>query len=137
MILGPINLLFFLLTSAISLTMLCGGVYFVYEWYEGVLIGVGYLIGGIALIALSLFGRPLMLLLLGSRNAGARPATPAPRSAERIPGPGGCELYVEQFGPEEGPALILTHGLSMNGTAWNYVKQSLGGRYRLFVWDLP
>jgi pimeloyl-ACP methyl ester carboxylesterase len=136
MIFGPINLLLYPLFILISLCFLGGGIYFIWGWYEGVLAGIGFLAGGIALVIFSFFGRPLMLLLLGRRRGAARTGNVPEGQIHRIARPGRAEIVVEELGPADGPTLILTHGLGVDGMCWNYVKERLARQYRLFIWDL-
>lgn len=137
MIFGPINLLVYLLMTAVSLSVLGGGIYCVWGWYEGVLSGMGFLFTGIALLLFSFFGRSLMLLLLGRRRPDDSPYASPRGAVHRIARPNGSEIYVEQYGPESGPTLVFTHGLSFSQESWNYAKQELAGRFRIFVWDVP
>ena len=137
MIFGPFNLLFYLLTSAISLAILGGGIYFVWGWYEGVFTAVGFLAAGIIMIVLSFTGCLIMRFALGRKKPAADPNLAPDGIVHRISRPNGSELYVEQYGPENGPALILTHGLSLSASSWNYQKRLLADRYRLFAWDVP
>lgn len=98
--------------------------------------GWPYLAGGLALLAVSFGGFLPVLPFLG------RPKLDEPR-AERthravvVDRPDGTQLNVEIYGPESGPTIIFTHGWSLDSTAWYYVKQQFGDRYRLVVWDLP
>jgi pimeloyl-ACP methyl ester carboxylesterase len=55
----------------------------------------------------------------------------------RLARPEGHELYVEIHGPEAGLPIVLTHGWSLDSTAWYYGKQRLSDRFRLILWDLP
>jgi pimeloyl-ACP methyl ester carboxylesterase len=137
MLLGPFNLILSLLTTVVSLAILGGGIYFVWGWYDGVLGGIAYLIGGIALIAYSFLGRWIMVALLGRRRApDARPEITQAVS-HWIDRPNGSRLYVEQLGTSAGPTVILTHGLSLDATSWKYIVPQLAQTCRLFVWDLP
>ena len=50
--------------------------------------------------------------------------------------PDGTRLHGEIFGNKQGPTLVLTHGWSLNSSAWQYLRVSLAKRYRVVVWDL-
>ncbi|QDU25306.1 Arylesterase [Anatilimnocola aggregata] len=50
--------------------------------------------------------------------------------------PDGSQLHVEIYGQTKGPTLLLTHGWSLDGTAWDYVKTDLARNHRLVVWEL-
>jgi pimeloyl-ACP methyl ester carboxylesterase len=51
--------------------------------------------------------------------------------------PDGSQLWVECYGKEDAPPIILTHGWGANSTEWDYLKKDLAGDFRLIVWDLP
>ena len=53
-----------------------------------------------------------------------------------IAGKGGVKLEWEQFGPDDAPALILSHGWSLTHDTWYYQKKSLAGEFRVIVWDV-
>jgi pimeloyl-ACP methyl ester carboxylesterase len=137
MIFGPFNLLFFWLTSAISLGILGGGAYFIWGWSQGILTSIGFLVSGVLMVLFSIMGRPLMMVMLGKNRPASSPDA-APRSVvHKLTRDDGSVISVEELGLESGPTLIFTHGLSLNSTIWNYVKQDLSSRYRLLIWDLP
>ncbi len=51
-------------------------------------------------------------------------------------GPGGVRLEWEQFGPDNAPAILLSHGWSLTHDTWYYQKEALSQEYRVIVWDL-
>ncbi len=51
-------------------------------------------------------------------------------------GAGGVRLEWEQFGAEDAPAILLSHGWSLTHDTWYYQKQALSQEYRVIVWDL-
>ena len=51
-------------------------------------------------------------------------------------GAGGVTLEWEQFGPDNAPALLLTHGWSLSHETWYYQKEALSEEFRVIVWDL-
>src|ERR1700736_363008 len=55
----------------------------------------------------------------------------------RLGRPDGSELYVESYGPEGAPVIVLTHGWGADRTEWDYLRRDLADRFRLIVWDLP
>jgi pimeloyl-ACP methyl ester carboxylesterase len=61
----------------------------------------------------------------------------APRHRGNACLPDGSELQVESYGPEDGPAIVLTHGWGLDSRAWNYLKRDLSDDFRLIVWDEP
>ncbi len=50
-------------------------------------------------------------------------------------GAGGVRLEWEQFGSDDAPALLLTHGWSLSQETWYYQK-ALSEELRVIVWDL-
>ncbi len=135
MFLFPLPFLLTWLVGLLSLAVLGGGLYLVYAWYVGIVVGTAYLIGGLAMTLFSVLGRFLVLALL----APSRPNEPQMvRGGEvhRVPGADGTELQVEVYGPPDAPPLLLTHGWGLNSTEWYYAKQALAERFRLIVWDL-
>ena len=51
-------------------------------------------------------------------------------------GAGGVHLEWEQFGSDDAPALLLTHGWSLSHETWYYQKEALSKEFRVIVWDL-
>ncbi|WP_164730628.1 alpha/beta fold hydrolase [Pelagibacterium montanilacus] len=103
---------------------------------EGDLLRVrdGWLLAlGLGFLAWSLLGRFLIPLVL------AKPDSRKTHS-ERADGKGrsksGERPYVEEHG-EQGPAIVLTHGWSLDSTAWYYAKHDLSQDFKLITWDLP
>ncbi len=117
-----------------------------YEFHPGANRETAELIGAVALVVWALLGGRLMSAWLSgteaARGAGSKRRNVPPR-ADRSPEfvtlkrPGGAEIHVEFVGPPEAVPMVLTHGWGLDSTAWTYVKQSLGDRYRLILWDLP
>jgi pimeloyl-ACP methyl ester carboxylesterase len=98
-----------------------------------------YLVWGIGFIAFSWVGYLPILPFLGGWNANRadRHQAVRPRSAQTIFRPDGSRLHVEIFGREHGPTLVMTHGWSLNVTAWTYLLPFLTDKFRIVVWDLP
>ncbi|MBV9355685.1 MAG: alpha/beta hydrolase [Chloroflexi bacterium] len=135
MFFAPFALVFSWLIGLLSLAVLGGGLYLLWAWYVGVLIGTGYLVGGLALVLWSLLGR---ILVLAFHPSGPdEPHTLQPASHERLLRPDGSSLYVERYGPADAPALVLTHGAGVNRTSWYYVIRALSERFQVLVWDMP
>lgn len=89
---------------------------------------------GLGLLAWTLLGRWILPILL------TRPSGRGGRLERRGPvpvrGDDGAMLRVETYGPLDAPALILTHGWSLDSTIWREAKDQLAGRFRVIVWDL-
>lgn len=119
-----------------ALALLGGGIYMIWAWYVGIAVGIGYLLAGVLMMLLGLFGRPIVLWVL--RRPGRDEPKPihSPESI-RLARPDGSQLNVEFFGRPGAPTLVMTHGWGTNLTAWYYAIEALAGRFRLVVWDLP
>jgi pimeloyl-ACP methyl ester carboxylesterase len=50
---------------------------------------------------------------------------------------GTVRIHVVTYGPDDGPPLLLVHGLMTSSYSWRYVLGPLGDRFRLVVPDLP
>ena len=132
---APFPLLFSWLAGLLSLAVLGGGLYLLWAWYVGVLVGTGYVVGGLVMTLLSLFGRWLVLLFRPS-GADEPRALQAPAQV-RLERPDGTSLYVERYGPPGAPTLVLTHGAGANRTSWCYLVRALAERFQVLIWDLP
>ena len=135
MLFMPLNLLFVWLVGLLSIGVLGGGLYIIYEWYERE-VGMSYLLGGGAMVLWSFAGRFISLPLL-RRQGADEPKTMRTGTVQRVPRPDGSVLQVEFYGPEDGQPIILLHGWGPNSTVWYYAKRQLTDRFRLIVWDLP
>jgi pimeloyl-ACP methyl ester carboxylesterase len=90
---------------------------------------------GVALLAWSFLGRSVVLLLAARRDE--RPTHARREDGVMRAGRSGASLFVETYGPQGAPPIILTHGWGMDSTFWDYAKADLGDRFRLILWDLP
>ena len=88
----------------------------------------------LAMAALILTGRWWMRWLRRSDLDEPKPLTPARRGIAL--GRGGVKLEWEQFGPDDAPALLLSHGWSLTHDTWYYQKKALAGEFRVIVWDM-
>lgn len=132
----PLNFLMIWLVGLLSIGVLGGGIYILYEWYEGELVGISYLIAGLAMVVWSFAGRFFSLPLL-RRKGIDEPKRIRSSTVQRVPRPDGTVLQVEFYGPEDGQPIILSHGWGPNSTVWYYAKRQLSDRFRVIVWDLP
>lgn len=136
MIFMPYNFLFVWLIQLLSISILGGGIYIVYEWYKRAFVGTSYLIAGLVMVLWTFGGRFISLPLL--RRPGAdEPKFMRSKTVQRLPRPDGSVLQVEFFRPEDGQPIILSHGWGPNSTVWYYAKRQLSDRFRVIVWDLP
>ncbi len=94
-----------------------------------------WLYAGLALLALSVLGRPVVLFLAARRGP---PDARLDRAAPvLVTGPDGAVLRTERYGRRDGPTLVFTHGWGMDSTIWREAKDQLSDRFRLVFWDLP
>jgi pimeloyl-ACP methyl ester carboxylesterase len=132
----PLHFLIIWLMGLLSIGVLGGGIYILYEWYEGELVGRPYLITGLAMVLWSFTGHFISLPLL-RRKGVDEPKRIRSSTVQQLPRPDGSVLHVEFYGPQDGQPIILSHGWGPNSTVWYYAKQQLSDRFRVIVWDLP
>jgi pimeloyl-ACP methyl ester carboxylesterase len=128
---------------ALSIAVLVTGAYMVWSWWrlenDGLVANDpddSRLFVGAALLAISLLGRPLVLLLFG-RHSGEGSERRRHGEGSTIDGAGGARIHIESHGPDHAPALVFTHAWGMDSTLWWEAKQRLSDRFRVVVWDLP
>lgn len=136
MIFMPLNIPLIWLVGLLSTGILGGGIYILYEWYEGELEGMSYLLGGLAMVLWSFGGRFISLPLL-RRPGNDEPKRMRSETVKRVPRPDGSVLQVEFYGPEDGQPIILSHGWGPNSNVWYYAKRQLSKHFRVIVWDMP
>lgn len=124
------------LVGLLSLALLGGGVYLLWAWYVGAVVGTAYLVCGLVATAWTFLGHRVVLLLM-RRSGRDEPKATRDGEVRRVARPDGSDLQVEVYGPPSGPTILMTHGLGTHSTAWYYAKKQLAGRFRLVVWDLP
>jgi len=98
--------------------------------------GWPYLTAGLVLLGFSFGGFLPVLPFLGKPKL-SEPNSERTGRVQKLDRPDGSRLHVEVYGPENGQTIVLTHGWSLDSTAWYYLKKQFGDRYRLVVWDLP
>ena len=89
---------------------------------------------GVAATVAALTGRHWIRLLRPISHDEPKPLTPTRRGTAI--GKGGVRLEWEQFGPDDAPALLLSHGWSLTHDTWYYQKRALAGEFRVIVWDM-
>lgn len=135
MALMPLDFLLRWLIGLLSMALLGGGIYILYEWYEGELLDRTWLIAGWAMTIWSCVGfLPLSLLRRRGRD---EPKMHRSQETRRLSQPDGSEIQVEFYGSPDAPPLIFTHGWGPNSTVWYYAKKQLSNHFRVIVWDLP
>jgi pimeloyl-ACP methyl ester carboxylesterase len=135
MFFAPFPLLFTWLVGLVSLALVGGGVYLLWAWYVGWLVGTTYLVAGLVMSCWSLLGRWVVLLFHPAGHD--EPHSLKADSEIRLPRPDGTSLYVERYGPPQAPTLVLTHGAGANRTSWYYIIRALSQRFQVLVWDMP
>ena len=135
MFFGPFTILLTWLVGLLTLAVLGGGVYLLWAWYVGAVVGMGYLVAGAVMTLWSVLGRWLVLMF--HPRGSDEPHTLRADTEIRLPRPDGTTLYVERYGPPDAPAIVLTHGAGANRTSWYYVINALRDRYQVLVWDTP
>lgn len=95
---------------------------------------IGGAFGWLSAAVLILTGRWWVRLLRPASADEPKPLRPARRGTAR--GAGGVRLEWEEFGPDDAPALLLTHGWSLSHETWYYQKELLSDEFRVIVWDL-
>jgi pimeloyl-ACP methyl ester carboxylesterase len=131
----PLTFLVTWLTGLLSLGILGGGFYLAWEWYEGELQSVAWLLAGMAMLIWSVAGRSIPMLL--RRRGDDEPRSERTGRMRHVAAPDGSQLQVEEYGPETEMPLVMTHGWDLDATAWYYEKKHLTDRFRLVLWDLP
>lgn len=131
----PLDFLLRLLSSVISVIILGGGAYVLYQWHEGELISDRWLYFGVALLLWSFLG--FLPILLLRRPGQDEPKPLRSNRSQRIPRPDGSEIHIEFYGSDHAPTIILTHGWGPDSTVWYYAKKQLADQFRVIVWDLP
>lgn len=142
----PLLIIFRFVFMLLSLCLLGVAAYLLWNWYDGDLVRQAdgdlvrirtdwFLWAGIALLGLSLLGRPLISPLLG--KADTDPTSAVRSGGTMVAGASGSNLYVEQLGSAGAPPIVLVHGWAMDSTIWFYAKRDLARNFRVLCWDLP
>jgi pimeloyl-ACP methyl ester carboxylesterase len=132
----PLPFLLGWLAGLSSFAILGGGLWILWAWYVGELVGLAWIVTGSAMLLWSAAGRHLVLAFYprGTDEPEVRRST----GGHEIAGPDGSRLHMDEQGASSGkPALVLTHGWALDSEAWYYARRQLGEQYRLILWDLP
>lgn len=130
----PIAVLPMWIFGLLSLALLFGGGYIVYEWWQGAVASTAVMASGIAMLALALFGRFVVLAFHGGGKDD--PSWAHDAETVRIERPDGAVLHVEMSGPTGARAIVLTHGWGVDNRAFYYTKRALSESHRVVAWDL-
>jgi pimeloyl-ACP methyl ester carboxylesterase len=118
----------------LSLALLFGGGYIVYEWWQGAIVSMAVLVSGIAMLVVALLGR--FVVLAFHRGGRDDPSWAHEAETLRLERPDGTALHVELCGPRAGTPIVLTHGWGVDNRAFYYTKRSLSAQHRVIAWDL-
>lgn len=131
----PLDFLLRWLSGLLTIALLGGAAYILYQWYEGELVSDRWLVLGAVLLLWSCLG--FLLILLFRRPSRDEPKPIRSDRVQRLARPDGSEIQVEFYGSNDAPTIILTHGWGPDSTVWYYAKQQLTDQFRVIVWDLP
>jgi pimeloyl-ACP methyl ester carboxylesterase len=122
----------------VSLVILAAGIWLVADWAARAGSGAAapgeLLAWGGGLLAWSFLGGLAARFALG--RGGDLHGAYAPGPGRLIEAGGGRRLWVESWGDEHAPAIVLTHDLGLDGSVWREARRSLPRRYRVIAWDL-
>lgn len=121
------------LLGLLSLAIVATGLWFVIDWLTTDFRGGLWLVLGVILLIVAVFGRELVLL--GLRRDRPQPAL-RPDSSETVIGSAGSCIHVECFGLKGDP-IVLTCGWGFDRSLWMGVIAALRNDYRVLVWDPP
>lgn len=130
----PLAVLPMWIFGLLSLAILFGGGYIVYEWWQGAVVSTAVLITGIAMLVVTLLGRSIVLAF--HRGGKDDPSWQHDVESVRIQRPDGTVLHVEMSGPEDAAPVVLTHGWGVDNRAFYYTKRALSMQNRVLAWDL-
>jgi pimeloyl-ACP methyl ester carboxylesterase len=128
----PTSILRIWFIGLISLAILGGAVYLAWDWYrydrddQQLYWAIG--LGTIACLGRFAFW-PVTAL-------GGGPPTLTSVRETRLTRPDGTAIHVNILREGSGPAVILTHGWSLNSSLWGYAQSELPKNCELIAWDL-
>jgi pimeloyl-ACP methyl ester carboxylesterase len=131
----PLSFLLRWLSGLLTIALLGGAGYILYQWYERELVSDRWLILGAAMLLWSFLG--FLPILLFHRSGQDEPKPIRSDRVQQITRPDGSEIHVEFYGADHAPTIILTHGWGPDSTVWYYAKKQLTDQFRVIVWDLP
>jgi hypothetical protein len=121
MVFMPFHFLLIWLVGLLSISILGGGLYILYEWYIGELVGMSYFVGGLGMIVWSFGGRFISLPLFRR----ARRDEPKRIRSETVRGMltlTFCRLFPEQLGSRVAGLILV------DTTSTNPVKTAMGSK---------
>jgi pimeloyl-ACP methyl ester carboxylesterase len=130
----PLAVLPMWIFGLLSLALLFGGGYIVYEWWQGAIVSTAVLTAGIAMLFITVLGR--FIVLAFHRGGRDDPSWVHAPETQRLERPDGTVVHVEMCGPADGLPIVLVHGWGVDNRAFYYTKRSLSARHRVIAWDL-
>ncbi|MFN0074693.1 MAG: alpha/beta fold hydrolase [Chloroflexota bacterium] len=134
MLFFPLSVLLLWLTGIASIAILGGGIYLLWLWFTGLIVGTFYLAVAILSVIWALTGRWMALALQG-RTGRDDPHEHRTGAEQKLQQPDGTELHVESYGPPDAPVIVLASGWGIDSTEFYYLKRQLADRFRLITWD--
>ncbi len=123
----PLILPFTWLIGVASIALLGGGVYLLWLWFTGAIVGTGSLVLASLALLWSLAGRWVVLAFLG-RSETDEPHAMRTGSVQRVRRPDGSELHAEWYGAPDGEPIVLAPGWGIDSTEFYYLKRQLSSR---------
>lgn len=117
-----------------SLALLLGASDILYQWAHGIVISTVVLSTAIAMLAVALFGRSIVLIF--HRRGADDPSWERDTKTMDVQRPDGTVLHVEMSGASSGPPIILVHGWGVDNRAFYYTKRRLATQCQVIAWDL-
>jgi pimeloyl-ACP methyl ester carboxylesterase len=130
----PLAVLPMWIFGLLSLALLFGGGYIVYEWWHGAVISTAVLAAGIAMLVVTVLGR--FIVLAFHRGGRDDPSWAHDAETQRVERPDGTVLHVETSGAQGGLSVVLVHGWGVDNRAFYYTKRALSANHRVIAWDL-
>jgi pimeloyl-ACP methyl ester carboxylesterase len=124
----------------LSLAIIAAGAFLMWSWFDqrdqlyGWAKDDRWLYAACALIAWSFVGGLILPHLIAKPGHGPRMKRGL---ARQVTGADGSRLHVESFGPQDAPAVVLTHGWGLDISVWGYLVDDLSKSFNVVVWDLP
>jgi pimeloyl-ACP methyl ester carboxylesterase len=130
----PISVLPMFLFGLLSLALVFGAGYIMYEWWQGAAISTAVLALGLAMVVVALLGR--FIVLAFHRGGHDEPSWKHDDDTRRLQRSDGTVLHVEVSGPSGSLPIVLVHGWGVDNRAFYYTKRRLAERHRVLAWDL-
>lgn len=131
----PLLLVATFLAAILSFVVAGAGVWIVASVLAGAAVAPLVVALGILLLAFTLLGRPLAVLLFG-RAGNDPPHDDHAFSVDGVLGTDATPIHVERQGELRGAPVVLVHGWGMNSGIWYYQRRSLSRAFRVVTYDL-